>query len=229
MKVVTQFEVHVYRKGHWSIHARYPGYGREDAVREAMATEFSAGCPTKVIRETYYPESNRAESVTTYVSPKTRLIRERRSLSKKAPPKSYDRSRRGYRRRATEQKKVKLSARDIFFRLIVAGGISLAATTLIMVVISWMLGRFVAAGIPLPTPVLTGILTYGYIATFLFVFMSLFRSRLPLHRLLAELWATANTATTQKKERSEMRAPKKRCARTMMRYATRSKPTKAAK
>ena len=48
------------------------------------------------------------------------------------------------------------------------------------------------------------VLTYGYIAIFLLSFTSLFRSRLPLHRLLADLWATARMEKTAERIRSRM-------------------------
>lgn len=88
MLAVTQFEVHVYQHGRWTIHARYPSEEREEAVRDASATENTTGRPTKVIRETYFPQTNNTETVTVYVSPKTKELRLKEGLPTKSKSKS---------------------------------------------------------------------------------------------------------------------------------------------
>ena len=50
-------------------------------------------------------------------------------------------------------------------------------------------------GLEMVSDTRTMALTHSYVLMFLFFFWSLFRSRLPLHRLLADLWAkSAKTA-----------------------------------
>lgn len=192
MLAVTQFEVHVYQQGRWSIHARYPSSEREVAVRDAAVTGSVASSPTKVVRETYFPETNSTETVTIYVSPKAKALRTRASLPKKVLPGDKhigaNSASQGKSARPTPQR---LGARNVFFRIVIAAAISVATTTLIVGVFAWMLRRFTDAGVPLSGAMTSTILTYGYVAIFLFSFGSLFRSRLPLHRVLTDLWASA--------------------------------------
>jgi adenylate cyclase len=199
MLAVTQFEVHVYQQGRWSIHARYPNSEREEAVRDAVATGSVASCPTKVIRETYFPETNSTETVTIYVSPKAKALRARASLPHKALPSdehvAANRYSEGKSRQTARQR---LSARNVFFRIVIAAAISVTTTTLIVGVLAWMLRRFADAGVALSGAMTSTVLTYGYVAIFLFSFGSLFRSRLPLHRVLVDLWASAQEDNSAK-------------------------------
>ena len=72
MLAITQFEVQVLQKGRWTIHARYPGEERNQAIQDARATEAGTGFAAKVIRETYFPEVNESERITVYASPKAK-------------------------------------------------------------------------------------------------------------------------------------------------------------
>ncbi|MEQ9449449.1 MAG: hypothetical protein RLN70_11185, partial [Rhodospirillaceae bacterium] len=174
-----------------------------------METEHSTGRPTKVVRETFYPDNNSTETVTIYLSPKGKVLA---SASSAAFSKTLSKSKNagsGHSRHSKETSSAKrrLSTRDILFRIVIAVAVSLAATTLIIGIISWMLGRFVEAGVPLSSAAASSILNYGYIAVFLFMFASLFRSRLPLHRLLADLWTTSHTRDEMRNERAKMGPP----------------------
>jgi hypothetical protein len=84
--------------------------------------------------------------------------------------------------------RARLSPANVFFRVIVAGGLSLIAATLVVGVFNWILSRLAGAGMGLSSAMNSTVLTYSYVVMFLFFFFSLFRSRLPLHRLLADLW-----------------------------------------
>ena len=75
MRGIVQYEVYVFESGRWSLHARYPGMQRADALSDADATEYSTGRATKVVRDTYFPDINENEEVTTYLSPKAKQMR----------------------------------------------------------------------------------------------------------------------------------------------------------
>ena len=66
MLAITQFEVLALQRGRWILHARYSSEERNEAVSDAQSTETSTGFPTKVVRETYFPEVNESERITTY-------------------------------------------------------------------------------------------------------------------------------------------------------------------
>ena len=207
MSAITLFEVHVYQNDRWSIHARYPSSDREEAVRDASATEGVTGFPTKVVRETYFPGSNNTETVTTYLSPKAKVLRARAGFSKKVPPKAI--SGRAVNAPQTKQAppaRQRLSVRNVLFRVVVAAAIALATTALIVGVLAWMLRRFAEVGVPLSGAMTSTILTYGYIVVFIFSFASLFRSRLPLHHLLAKLWTSARLENEAERVRSHMKS-----------------------
>lgn len=72
MLAITQFELYVLQKGRWLLHARYPGEERNEAVLDARTTEHTTGFPSKVIRETYFPDINESERITTYISQKAK-------------------------------------------------------------------------------------------------------------------------------------------------------------
>jgi hypothetical protein len=101
-----------------------------------------------VIRETYYPESNTTETIAIYVSPKTKVLRAKISLPRKAlhgkrtdaPPKASQAT-------TTPLTRQRLSARNVFFRVVVAAAISVAKTGLIVGVFAWLLGRFAEIGV----------------------------------------------------------------------------------
>lgn len=189
MLSVTQFEVYALQHGRWTLHARYPSEERKQAILDARTTEIATGFPTKVMRETYFPELNDTELVTAYISPKAKEFQARHPqhipLRAKAAAAILEK-----RRRA----RTPLTPAQNFFRVIVAGGISLAAATLMVGVFNFLLGRLAAVGINIPADMHTTVLTYAYALMFLFFFFSLYRSRLPLHRVLADLWKKSQVA-----------------------------------
>jgi len=194
MLAITQFEVYVLQKGRWTIHARYPGEERNQAVLDARTVESTLGFPAKVIRETYYPEVNDSERFTVYTSPKVK--EQQAQLAANARRRTPLASARAaataaLKRRPRPAARPRLTASQVFFRVIVAGGISLAAATLMTGIVAWALHRAAEGGIDISASTRTTTLTYAYVVMFLFFFTSLFRSRLPLHRLLADLWQKA--------------------------------------
>ncbi|MFL2770273.1 MAG: hypothetical protein ACJZ9F_04615, partial [Rhodospirillaceae bacterium] len=69
-----QFEVYYFQSGRWHVHASFEGGQREVAIEEAKNVETNLGFPARVIRETYYPESNSTEEIVTYQGQKAKSI-----------------------------------------------------------------------------------------------------------------------------------------------------------
>ena len=212
MLAITQFEVYVLQKGRWLLHARYPGEERDQAVLDARTTEHTTGFPSKVIRETYFPDINDSERITTYISQKAKDATKPLSSTARRPA-IVARAANALARhkRPATTPRARLSAAQTFFRVIVAGGISLGAATLITGIVAWVLHRLADVGLEMASDVRTMVLTYSYVLMFLFFFWSLFRSKLPLHRLLADLWAKtakANEAAALLKADANAKPPK---------------------
>lgn len=183
MLSIVQFEVYALQHGRWTLHARYPSEERQEAILDARTTELATGFPTKVIRETYFPEINDTELITAYISPKAKEFQSRH------PQKVPLREKAAAAILAKRQRaRIPLTPSQNIFRVLVAGGISLAAATLMIGVFNFLLGRLGVFGISVPADMHTVVLTYAYVLMFLFFFFSFYHSRLPLHRLLADLW-----------------------------------------
>jgi len=190
MLAITQFEVYALQKGRWTLHARYPGEERKEAVLDARTTEAATGFPTKVIRETYFPETNDSERITTYISSKAKQPPYQSPNGRRTPLTAARAAASAIARRGRQKvaRTPRLTAAQTFFRIVVAGGISLAAATLTTGVFAWLLQRFAEAGVEITASTRMTLLTYAYVLMFLLIFWRLFRSKLALHRLLADLW-----------------------------------------
>lgn len=192
MLAITQYEVYAFSQGRWTLHARYPSEDQKEAVLDARTTEAATGFPTKVVRETYFPEINNSETITTYISPKAkeqqRLSQQRRTPLNTARNVAADVTRRA---RSGFVRSPRLTAAQTFFRVVVAGGMSLIAALLMTGIVNWLLSYIGKSGVNIADNTRSTILTYSYAVMFLFFFYSLFRSKLPLHRLLADLWQKA--------------------------------------
>ncbi len=198
MLAITQFEVYVLEHGRWTIHARYGSDQRKAAIMDARNTEYTTGFPTKVVAETYFPETNESELVTAYVSPKARELRENAKTARRpGRPQSLARGASAARGGSDARRRVGL--RQYLMQGFVAAVFSLVAATISTVVISWGMKRSIEAGLPISGNLSTTILTYAYAVFFLFFFLSLWRSKLPLHRVLTYLWQQS----PQKEERAE--------------------------
>ena len=208
MLAITQFEVQVLQKGRWLIHARYPGEEHHQAVQDARATEASTGFPSKVIRETYFPDINESERITIYISQKAKDATKTAASQRRPAIVARAATALTSGKNVPRTTRPRLTAAQTFFRVIVAGGISLGAATLVTGVVAWALHRLAEVGLDMASDVRTMVLTYSYVSMFLFFFWSLFRSRLPLHRLLADLWAKTSKATETVKADVNAKPPK---------------------
>lgn len=72
MPAIVNYEVYVLEGREWSLYARFPGDERNKAIDEAVNVESQTGKPTKVTRETWYPESNTSEEAVAFISPRAR-------------------------------------------------------------------------------------------------------------------------------------------------------------
>ena len=72
MPAIVNYELYVLEGTEWSLHARFPGDERSKAIAEAQSVESQVGKPTKVTRETWYPENNTSEEALAYISPRAK-------------------------------------------------------------------------------------------------------------------------------------------------------------
>jgi hypothetical protein len=68
------YEVYYFQNNRWSVHASYEGDARDDAIEEAINVETKLGFPARVVRETYYAETNTTEEVVAWQGTKSRKI-----------------------------------------------------------------------------------------------------------------------------------------------------------
>ncbi|MCB2107878.1 MAG: hypothetical protein KDE14_09275 [Rhodobacteraceae bacterium] len=68
------YEVYYFQNGRWSLHASFEAGQRDDAVTEAMGVESKLGLPSRVIRETFFEDTNTSEEVVTWQGTKGRKI-----------------------------------------------------------------------------------------------------------------------------------------------------------
>ncbi|MBL8644688.1 MAG: hypothetical protein JNK21_12200 [Rhodospirillaceae bacterium] len=214
---ITQFEVHSYQEGRWVLQSRFPGDERKQALADAAHIEQTTRRPTKVVKESYYPHENRSDSVTVYVSPRAKEM-----IAKlKKPAAGYSgaegaaRAARGLDARSggaaglrTTARAIAPAAADIFWRAIIAMGLSLGSAAVVTAMMSWMLTRMATFGMGLDPSAQSAVLTITYLVVFLLGVFALFRFGAPIKRLISLLWssttpmAAATTATTAAAMRS---------------------------
>lgn len=74
------FEVYYFQNGRWHVHARFEAEERDVAIEEAKSVETNLGYPARVIRETFYPETNTTEEVVTYQGIRAKKISDSDSM-----------------------------------------------------------------------------------------------------------------------------------------------------
>ncbi len=77
---IEHFEVYYFQNGRWHVHARFETQEREIAIEEAKSVEANLGYPARVIRETFYPESNTTEEVVSYQGNRAKKITDSDSM-----------------------------------------------------------------------------------------------------------------------------------------------------
>lgn len=181
---VTQFEVYALAKGRWTLHARYAGHDQNEALWDARTTEASTGFPTKIVRETFFPELNDSERITTYISPNAKKAAKGQPVGTAPQQRPAPQA----RARQTAQQPRRLTAPQMMLRVVVAAAFSVLAAAVMAGVIKYVLSTFADIGIQISPAASSTIMTYSWVVMFLLFFFSLFRSRLPLHRILADMW-----------------------------------------
>lgn len=193
---ITQFEVHSYTDGRWTLQSRFPSDERQAAMADAVYTEQSTRRPCKVVKETYYPHENRHDSVTVYVTPKAKelMAKLKTPAAGHAGRAGAERAARGMSARSNGKAPGRVApprAADLFWRSIIAIALALVTATVITAVVSWLINRLPALGINLD-PSFTGtILTAVYLIAFILGVLPLFKLGAPIKRMLAIMWANA--------------------------------------
>ena len=210
MSATIQYEVYALQRGRWILHSRHGADDRRAAEQDAHKTEAETGFPTKIVRERHDSEINDTERITIFVSPRAKAgarkglrwgsarsegagTPEMETLGHSAAsgPLARDSTSGGPARHSAQvNTRHNLTSSQILFRVVVAGGVSLLAATLGTGVIAWVLHRLALTGIDIAGGGRSTLLITCYTGLFLLFFWTLFRSRLPVHRLLADLWRT---------------------------------------
>ncbi len=196
MRGIVQYVVYVLTQGQWYLHARYRGAQRVDAINDASSTESDTGRATKVVRDTYWPDVNENEEVTTYLSPKARALQAMNSRRKQTSPVVVQAGRPAAplaeRRRA--QKMVPV-LRNV--RLIVALGVGLFVASALTAALSVAMHR-AALQLEIEPSNSTIILTIAYLLIFSYVFRRTSRAHWRLHQMVAEMWENADKPAAPK-------------------------------
>ncbi len=74
------FEVYYHQNGRWQLHMSFEANQRELAIQEATLVEGKSGFPTRVVRETIDPETNKSEEAVSWQSPKAKTINDADSM-----------------------------------------------------------------------------------------------------------------------------------------------------
>jgi|GEM_PF-3309962 len=191
---IVQFEVQYFQEGRWLVQSRYPGDQRLEAIKDAVGVESSTRRPTKVIKDTYIPHENRNETVTVYIGPLLKAAMDKVKLQTPQPPHP-----RGVRAApAVVQRQVRVArprvaqgAADLFWRGVIAMGLSLGAATIVTAMVSWLISRLPDFGIQLDPDNTSAMLTLIYAGVFLFCVFSMFRFGAPIKRLISALWRSS--------------------------------------
>jgi class 3 adenylate cyclase len=66
--IIVHYEVYVQESRGWILHARFPRQERDEALREAKELETTLSIRVKVVRETYYTDTNQFDEAEVYLS-----------------------------------------------------------------------------------------------------------------------------------------------------------------
>ncbi|MDX2145350.1 MAG: hypothetical protein SFV19_18505 [Rhodospirillaceae bacterium] len=198
---VVQYEVHTWQDNRWTLQARFPGGERQEAIRDAMATEDMTRRHCRVVKATYYPQDNSSDEVTVWVSPRLKELQAKvkRPLTRadaplRTPSAVPAAAPRMERRPAKAANSLNL---DLVWRTAIAMGMSLIAASIVTAMVSWIISKLPAFGVmPDPTRV-SGILTLTYGGVFLLGVMSFFRFGAPVKHMILRLWASAKPAPSE--------------------------------
>jgi hypothetical protein len=191
---IVQYEVHYFQEGRWLVQSRYPGDQRQEAIKDAQSVEATTRRPTKVIKDTYLPHENRNETVTVYVGALLKAAMEKAKAQVRVPP--HPRGTRtpaaaAVRHTRMAQPRIAQGAVDLFWRGVIALGLSLGAATIVTAMVSWLVSRLPDFGVHLDPANTSAMLTLTYAGVFLFGVFSMFRFGAPIKRMIAALWRSS--------------------------------------
>ncbi len=187
IQAITQFEVYVLEHGRWTLHARYPGAERDDALLDARRTEHNTGLPTKVTRETYYPDENHSEEVTVYVSRHAKKQLKRGKDAKRAGV-TGNKSASFAKGRAYAPLGSLPAVSDAFFfsRLFLALGLSLGLAAGLTGFFALLLDALASLGARIPANIGARMTFYWYLAMFALSLLALNRTLVPWRQMLSQ-------------------------------------------
>jgi adenylate cyclase len=81
--IIVHYEVYVLESRGWMLHARFPRQERDEAIKEAKEIEATINARVKVLRETYYTDTNVFDEAEVYLS--GRNVAARQDTKKAAP------------------------------------------------------------------------------------------------------------------------------------------------
>jgi len=218
MRGIVQYEVYVLEEGRWTLYARYTGSQRDEAVTDASSTEMTTGRATKVVRDTYYPETNQNEEITTYISPKGRAAQAQMSARRRAATAAILRkdSHRVVRRvppqtQVRKQSKLpKMTRAEVIIRIIVATVSSILLATLATMLTSSVLTHISRITTWISADMRSMLVTATYAILFLATFPRVYRSRTRLHQMLLEMWQNTEKAVAPSSQPAPPSKPRQR-------------------
>ncbi len=74
MTARESFEVYFFQNGRWQLHMSFEAGQRERAIQEAAQVEAKGGYPSRVVRETIDPETNKSDEAVSWQSPKAKAM-----------------------------------------------------------------------------------------------------------------------------------------------------------
>lgn len=193
MPAIVNYELYVLEGTEWSLYARFPGDERSKAIAEAQSVEIQTGKPTKVTRETWYPDSNTSDEALAYISPRAKQAMaqakaarvERDRMRSSMPfPEADSRSSLPFAAApaTTSGAPSKTGAKDFILRLSMVMVSALIIAILGTGIASLFVGQLIGMGVSVG-PNLTGILFLVFIALFLLSAVPLVLAYVPLDSL----------------------------------------------
>ena len=81
---IVSYELFILEISGWTLHGRYPSAELDDVIADAKAIKTHQGYATKLVRETYYPDTNQSDDAVLRISPN--LADYKRKLTRSQPP-----------------------------------------------------------------------------------------------------------------------------------------------
>ncbi|WP_404386155.1 adenylate/guanylate cyclase domain-containing protein [Caenispirillum salinarum] len=193
MPAIVNYELYVLEGAEWSLHARFPGDERSKAIAEAQSVESQTNKPTKVTRETWYPDSNTSDEALAYISPRAKQAMAEAKAARASRQQQTAPFAAAYGRPdfafagapATDAPPPRTAAKDFVLRLSMVMVSALIIAILGTGMASLFMGQLAGMGVALGGN-LTGILFLVFISLFLLSAVPLVLAYVPLEGLSAD-------------------------------------------